>query len=157
MVVALAKLYMQAGQQQEMTRHLNAAFKIDPNCPQANYVMGHLLVQRRDYTNAADRYRRCLEEEPDNFRAQSDLALVLGLMGKLPESVEQFSSALKLNPRGSLTHANLGKVYAIQGKLREARTEIETALRLDPDQPIARGALKSLEMIEKRQRPPATP
>lgn len=151
--VALAKLYMQVGRQQEMATHLNAAFKIDPNCPQANYVMGHLLVQRRDYANAADRYRRCLEEDPDNFRAQSDLALVLGLMGKLPESVEQFTSALKLNPRGSLIHANLGKVYAIQGKLREARTEIETALRLDPDQPIARGALKSLEMMEKRSPP----
>ncbi len=155
--VALAKLYMQAGQQKEMARHLNAAFKMEADCPQANYVLAHLLVQRNDYANAADRYRRCLQAEPDNFRAQSDLALTLGLLGKLPESVEQFTSALKLNPRDSLTHANLGKVYALQGKLHEARIEIETAIRLDPDQPVARDALKTVEMLRKRDGDGAIP
>jgi tetratricopeptide (TPR) repeat protein len=149
--VELAKLYMRAGLKTEMAKHLNAAFKLDAKCAAANYLLAHLLAERNDFVNAADRYRRCLAADPENFRAQADLALVLGMLGKLDESVAEFESALRLNPRDSLAHANLGKIYLLQGKVAQARKEVETALRLDPDQGVAKEAMKGVEGMEKRR------
>jgi tetratricopeptide (TPR) repeat protein/mono/diheme cytochrome c family protein len=142
--VELAKLFLAANRRAQGAQHLNAAFKLDSKCPQAHYVLAHLLMQQGDYPHAAERYRKSLEGDPENFRAQADLALALAALGTLPEAVKQFEAALRLNPRDSLSHANLGRVLAAQGNLARAKAELEQALRLDPDQAVARDALQGL-------------
>jgi Flp pilus assembly protein TadD len=83
--------------------------------------------------------------DPENFRAQGDLALTLAIVGKTAEAVDRFKTALKLNPRDVLTHVNLGRVYAIQGDRPAARAEVAAALKLDPDDAMAQAVMRELK------------
>jgi len=54
-------------------------------------------------------------------------------VGRIPEAIEQFHEALRLNPNNAETHANLGLALLASGKPRESIPEFEMALRLKPE------------------------
>jgi len=80
-------------------------------------------------------------------RTHDLLGRALQAHGELDEAVEQFRSALRIDPRFAEAHNNLGVALARQGRLAEAIAETREALRLKPD--LAEAA-QNLERMEAR-------
>ena len=60
-------------------------------------------------------------------------SIALELVDRLPEAIEQFHEALRMNPNNAEAHANLALALLASGKPRESIPEFETALRLNPE------------------------
>jgi tetratricopeptide (TPR) repeat protein len=55
------------------------------------------------------------------------------MQGRLDEAIEQYSSALKLDPGLAEAHNNLGVLMLTRGRTAEGIRELREALRLNPD------------------------
>jgi Flp pilus assembly protein TadD len=65
-------------------------------------------------------------------------------------AVEQFQTALRLQPQDAAVEANLGAALAEMGRYADARAHFQHALLLDPTQPIAKENLEALKEMNPR-------
>jgi tetratricopeptide (TPR) repeat protein len=70
---------------------------------------------------------------PNGARAHANYATALQEADRLDEATEEFSTALRLNPRSAKAHANLAGALVAKGKFEEAQPHFEDALRLEPN------------------------
>jgi tetratricopeptide (TPR) repeat protein len=87
--------------------------------------------------DAAGQYRAALETAPDDPRANLNYGAMLAMQGKLRDSTNYFSRALKPGPGSSPTHEtraheNLGIACVELGDYERGLTHCRKALRLDP-------------------------
>src|SRR5205085_11020411 len=70
-------------------------------------------------SEAADAFRKALEQNPQFPRAHYDLGLALYSLGNVPEAAVEFKSAINLRG-GSYpdAHYELGRIYAAEQKYR---------------------------------------
>jgi tetratricopeptide (TPR) repeat protein len=62
-------------------------------------------------------------------------------LGKMPEAMELFQQALRMNPDLAQVHSNLGVVLAGLGKSEDAIKQYQEALRINPDSAVAHNNL----------------
>ena len=65
-------------------------------------------------------------------------------------AVDQFQTALRLQPQDAAVEANLGAALAEMGRYADARVHFQHALLLDPAQPIAKENLEALKEMNPR-------
>jgi tetratricopeptide (TPR) repeat protein len=70
---------------------------------------------------------------------------VLAQLGRIPEAIDQFHEALRLNPSNAGAHANLGLALLASGKAQESISEFEAALRLNPELKTAANGLRQAQ------------
>ena len=76
------------------------------------------------------RLRRCAAQSqlaPKDPDIRADFGLALALVGRIPEAIEQFHEAFRLNPNSAEAHDNLGLALLASGKARESISEFEVA------------------------------
>ncbi len=61
--------------------------------------------------------------------------------GRIPEAVEQYDEAVRIQPNSAVAHNNLAIALVQQGRPDEAIKHYEQALRLKPDYPEAQNGL----------------
>jgi tetratricopeptide (TPR) repeat protein len=61
------------------------------------------------------------------------MGLTLSKLGRQEEAIEQYQTALRLNPSNAECHNNLGILLMDQGNIDEAIQEFAEAVRLKPD------------------------
>jgi tetratricopeptide (TPR) repeat protein len=83
--------------------------------------------------NKLERLASIAADLPDSARAHANYGTALQESDRLDEAAEEFSDALRLNPRSAKAHANLAGVLIGKGKLEEAQTHFENALRIEPN------------------------
>jgi tetratricopeptide (TPR) repeat protein len=54
-------------------------------------------------------------------------------IGRLPEAIEHFEQALRLNPDYPTAHYNMGKAFVKKNRTQEAIEHFQQTLRLKPD------------------------
>jgi len=94
-----------------------AALELAPNNPYAHNAMGRASETRKQWDEAA---------------AHKNLGVVLALLGRFPESEDQFAQASQLQPASASIHFNLGNALLRQNKLQAAATQYSVAVRLQP-------------------------
>ncbi len=72
---------------------------------------------------------------PGGEQAHFELARQLVEVGRLPEAVDHYRTAVQLNPEWGGAYGLLGIAYGKLGREEEAREAYEHGLRLEPDQP----------------------
>jgi tetratricopeptide (TPR) repeat protein len=82
---------------------------------------------------AAARYKKALDMEPDNAKAHIDLANVFRAEGKLDEAIAHYMRALDIEPGNAGAHINLGNMLRVKGRLDEAVAHYRKALDIEPD------------------------
>ncbi len=117
-----------------------------------NYVAEHnlgsaLLDQPGRLYEAEQHLRAAVRLAADSVRAHTDLGSALAKMGSFSEAMDEFHTALGLDPNSEITKHNLqsavedaaqahyrrGMDLAKAGNTREALGELEEAVKLEPD------------------------
>ena len=80
---------------------------LDPGHGGAQYELGRLLLERREFAAAADHFRAALRAMPDSARAHNDLGVALASKGARDEAIDQFQQALRLQPDFPAARRNL--------------------------------------------------
>ncbi|MDH5536915.1 MAG: tetratricopeptide repeat protein [Betaproteobacteria bacterium] len=102
--------------------------------PDAEASLAHGLGchQRGDLAGAEQAYRAALKDRPGHGQALHLLGHVLGLRGKLEESVELLSRAAALLHDDADVQFNLAQTLSAQDRVREAEQALRRALRIQP-------------------------
>ena len=107
-------------------------------------VLLGVLTWRRcgDFRDNETLYRATLARNPDCWMAQNNLGEILARTPEgLPEALEHYAAAVRLNPGRAELHCNLASAFAKAGRLAEAVDEFRSALRLAPDYQMAHNKL----------------
>jgi len=110
------------------------------------------LARQGKDENALTSLRRLLEENPDSFEVQRELAGTLARLRRYEEAAAAYQQAIRLSPSlaGSLA-LPLGLVELEMGKLEEAKARAQAALPEDPGrahQLLAKVALARSDLAE---------
>ena len=100
-----------------------------------------------------DEMRRAVELAPKDADIRNDLGLALARLGRIPEAIDQFHEAVRLDPNNAAAaHANLGWALLESGKPGESIPEFEAALHLNLDFKTAADGLRQAQAQLSPQR-----
>ena len=126
------KLHQQGELAQAETLY-EAVLKREPRHLQANYLLGIIGSQTARPQLAVERIGQYLKSQPNDYQAQSVMALACFDLGDYAASANLFERALQLFPNSGHTWFNLGKARFALAQHEQAITAFERALTLDPD------------------------
>jgi len=96
------------------------------------------------YDEALTDLLRARQLAPDDLSTLNALGLCLANLQRLPEAVEAFDTAIRVNPAFAPAHFNRGWVSEELGELDQARASFETAARVEPRDPNPLARLAAL-------------
>jgi tetratricopeptide (TPR) repeat protein len=101
-------------------------------------IRGKAALEARRFAEAADEFRKAINEQPDSIPAHFNLGAALTQMGDLRGAVEQFRETLRLDPAHANAHYNLGLLFAQTDQHEEAITHLRLSLGAEPNDNNAR-------------------
>ena len=122
----------------ESKKAIDAAFRIDPELPEAYIMLGHYYyVGFLDYEKALAQYEIASELVPDHWMISYYNALCLRRMGKWNESLSNFEQAFRIEPRNLDLIHNLADTYNSLHEFEEALEISGLGIEIDPDHPAS--------------------
>jgi len=103
---------------------------------------GQFLIDRRDYADGLELYRRAAARFPDVGALHQGLACCAGHEGQFEEAVTASYAALALEPENQALASDLGWSLLQAGHLEEARGALERAVRMHPEDELATNNLR---------------
>ncbi len=94
---------------------------------------GETITRNNVWQDNFNLWSDTVKKSPDSEIAHHNLGLAYRSKGQLDKAIEEYLTALWLNPKNARVHNNLGAAYASQGQLDRAIAEYQIALRLKPD------------------------
>lgn len=151
-----ALAWMQTGYWQDSETLFRHALSVTKE----NYVAEHnlgssLLGTPAKLSEAEAHLWEAVRLAPDSVRAHTDLGSALAEMGRFPEAMAEYRTALQLDPSSEITRNNLANALADAARthyshgldlakaerLPEAASELQAAINLQPDNPEAQNNL----------------
>jgi len=119
---------LKSGKWDEANKRLGAAYKLAPEDPDVNFLLGYLYFQKKDFSRAADFLGSATNLSPHNVQA-------LTLLGRLSLQQEDYGRAVSNLEKAVLTdsdywvaHDLLAASYWKQQKYDKARDEAQLAI-----------------------------
>lgn len=111
--------------QQSLSRMLQAA-AINPHDGEAQYQLGLIYQQRRQYTEAIRRFQAAVSIDPDETDAHFQLGRIARQQGRLDDALKHFETVLRQDDKHSLSeiHRELGTVYLLLERYADAEREL---------------------------------
>jgi choline-sulfatase len=123
--------------QDEAVGELNATLSLSPSFVRARELLGTILLERSEYSQAREQFEKLLTVAPTDFGANYNLGVLDLMDGRLDSALEHFKKAAEAAPRSAPVHSALGRVYMRQDRFRLAESEFEKEIRLEPDSAAA--------------------
>lgn len=117
--------------------HLQRALALQPGFTMPRVFWGQLLLQRGQYAEALDSFRRAVAANRHCAEAHLCVGTVLTLLGDPAAGMSSFDEALALAPGQFRVHLLRGWALRQCDRLDEAAASLEAALRLEPNVPHA--------------------
>ena len=118
------------------------AVALNPNEAGGHFVLGRIAdFYDRDYMAAADHYRRALELNPSDVRANNLYGWLLMRLGRPEDGLREGRRAVELDPLSIAALNNLGELYRFVKDYEHAIEQYKAALALNPDAAIIVGNL----------------
>jgi tetratricopeptide (TPR) repeat protein len=107
-------------------RRMLEASALNPHDGDAQYQLGLIYQQRRQYTEAIQRFSRAVEIDPTETDAHFQLGRMAREQGRPAEALAHFQQVLKQDDKHSLSeiHRETGATYLELGNLEESRREL---------------------------------
>jgi tetratricopeptide (TPR) repeat protein len=116
----------------EARREFEKELKIDPGNASAEYELGDMALQARQWDDAIDHFRRATDAEPNFTEALIGLGKSLVSAGRPQDAVAPLEQAVRLDPANPNAHYQLSFAYRRVGRDQEAEKEL-VAYREDHD------------------------
>jgi tetratricopeptide (TPR) repeat protein len=109
-------------------RRMLEASALNPHDGEAQYQLGLIYQQRRNYTEAIQRFQNAVRIDPTETDAHFQLGRIARGQGRLDDALKEFQIVLQQNPKHNLSEIlrELGGAYLAAGRLEDARAQLET-------------------------------
>ena len=105
-------------------REFEEELKTDPNNAAAEYVLGELARQARQFPEATEHFARAAKLDPTFADAFIGLGKSLVAAGRVPDAVAPLEAAVKLQPENPVGHYQLAFAYRRAGRSQDADREL---------------------------------
>jgi len=107
-------------------RRMLEASALNPHDAEAQYQLGLIYQQRRNYTEAIQRFQNAVKIDPGETDAHYQLGRIARDQGRLEDAFHEFEIVWQQDPKHNLSEIlrELGAVYLAAGRLQEARTQL---------------------------------
>ncbi len=107
-------------------RRMLEASAINPHDGEAQYQLGLIHQQRRQYTEAIRRFQAAIAIDPTETDAHYQLGRIARQQGRLDDALASLQTALRQNEKHSSSevHRELGATYLALGRIAEAEREL---------------------------------
>lgn len=95
-------------------------------------VQGRLVTNPSAALNQLRRYEAQAKARPDDPMARYRYGLMLAKVGRRPEAVEQFRTALARRAFDPILLSDLGRIYFLEGNYEAAESTLENVVRMAP-------------------------
>lgn len=118
---------------QHFSRMLEAA-AINPHDAEAQYQLGLIHQQRRQYTEAIQRFQDAVKIDPKEIDAHFQLGRIAREQGRLKDALEHFQAVIDLDEKHSQSEVlrELGAVYLTARQYQDARNELAVYIERRP-------------------------
>ncbi len=131
----------------EARRAFDRALQLDPGSVESNLYRVYMLLSRGEKESARHGIESLLQTAPNDWNVHLVAGQTLRIDGMYEEALEQFNTALRLNPsNAALIYNNRARVFQYQNQLELAADELEKGLTLEPKQPLLRISLGYQQM-----------
>ena len=123
-------------ERQNFRRMLDTA-ALNPHDGDAQYQLGLIHQQRRQYTEAIQRFRNAVAIDPTEADAHFQLGRIAREQGRPADALVHFQQVLRLDEKHSLSeiHRETGAAYLEAGNLEQARRELALYTERRPHDP----------------------
>lgn len=118
------------GRLDEALHHMQLSQVLDPLSHLTNSSLGFVLVARREYNEAIDHFRRCLEIEPDYYHFHTFLGRAFALKGDLDWALKCFERGSELSGGLPYVRGIVAHCYALMGRNQEAEDILKALVKL---------------------------
>jgi adenylate cyclase len=117
----------------------NDAASIDDSVSQVHWVLGQVLLFKKDYEGALAEAKRTIELSPSNPDAKILLARILAFSGNPKESIRLINEAMIINPYYPMQYLmNIGIAHFASGEYDKAEVALVKAINRNPEAQRAR-------------------
>jgi tetratricopeptide (TPR) repeat protein len=108
-------------------RRMLEASAINPHDGEAQYQLGLIYQQRRNYTEAIQRFQNAVKIDPGETDAHYQLGRIAREQGRIDDALKEFQIVLRQDSKHNLSEIlrELGGVYLAAGRLQDARAQLE--------------------------------
>ncbi|HYE71720.1 MAG TPA: tetratricopeptide repeat protein, partial [Blastocatellia bacterium] len=126
-----------AYRQRQRFRHNLEASTVNPRDAEAHYQLGLLHLQRRQFAEAAESFKRATEIDPRETDAQFHLGRIARMQGNLQEAINRFSQVVEQDDRHAQSEIwrEVGATYLAAAMYQEALDALEKYIERRPFDP----------------------
>src|SRR5580698_285161 len=113
------------------------AASINPHDGEAQYQLGLIYQERRQYTEAIQRFKRAIEIDPGETDAHFQLGRIAREQGRRRDALQHFEVVLNQDEKHSQSEIlrELGAVYLSAGQYEDARGFLDQYVAVRPYDP----------------------
>ncbi len=130
---------------------LAKAAELNPKLPDVYSYYGQALLTTGDPTGAAGAFRKALANNPNDFNANLQLAVLLKQDENFEDAVKYLRRALQVRPGDLSVRYQLASIDFSQGKLDASRSALESILKAAPNFTEAHVTLATIYYRLKRK------
>ena len=118
-------------------RRMLEAFGLNPHDGEAQYQLGLIYQQRRNYTEAIQRFQNAVKIDPTETDAHFQLGRIAREQGRMDDALREFQIVLRQDPKHNLSEIlrESGGTYLAAGRWEEARGQLEVYVDRRPYDP----------------------
>lgn len=131
-IVGLASVYSDRGDPKQASALLQQLTEKNPS-PRALVILANTYESMREFSLAADAYKKALEVDPSRAELKQAMAQDQALAGHYDDALKTYSELSEANPQDPQPFLRSAQIYREQKKLPEARRMINKAKALNPD------------------------
>ena len=118
-------------------RRMLEASAINPHDGEAQYQLGLIYQQRRNYTEAIQRFQNAVKIDPTETDAHFQLGRIAREQGRNDDALQEFQIVVQQDAKHNLSEIlrELGGAYLAAGRLQDARKQLEIYIDRRPYDP----------------------
>jgi arylsulfatase A-like enzyme/Tfp pilus assembly protein PilF len=133
----LGRAWSGLGNYEKALPWLRRAVELTPESGRAHFEVGMALAESDEWAAAATQLEAALVRVPDSDEIHFDLATAYEHLGRVPDAIKTYQTALQLNPNHYRANLMFGRLLGVHDDASGALPYLRKAVELQPQSPDA--------------------